>query len=59
MQDRAERRGGPPLLPSERPPSLPLLPPQEHPGLRPLHRRLLLLTAEGATWWTKGGTTTA
>lgn len=51
MQDRVERRGGSPLLSSERPPSLSLLPPQKHPGLHLLHHRLLLLTAEGATRW--------
>lgn len=55
MQDGAERRGGSPLLSSQRPPSLPLLPPQEHPGLRPLHYSLLLLTAEGAPRWTHRG----
>lgn len=51
MQDRVERRGGSPLLSSERPPPLSLLPPQKHPGLHLLHHHLLLLTAEGATRW--------
>lgn len=64
LRHGAERRGGSPLLPAERTPPLPLLPPEAHGAGLPLSggRRGLLLTlkrADGAPWWLRGGTAQA